>query len=486
MQPNKDIKNLQEIGFYTTDSNIFVKSFESIISQFKLTKVNKIFNSAKLKGVECEGIFKILFVLCFVDLKNVAQLMNSGFGLDLTYKKDVFYSFYKNPNIDWRKIAYQFSRQFVKIADTKGDKTDYKSPQCLIVDDSLLQKTGITIETIGKLFDHCSHKYQLGMRMLTLGYWDSKSFIPLDFSIHNEPGKKNNRGLSKKELDAQFSKERTVGTSGYERAEQVKMDKIQTAIQMAKNAIKNGFTPEYVLADSWFICLNFIEEMQKIKIKYAKKLHVIGLMKPNRKIIIGGVTVLASQVPDNKRKEVRYNKEFKCYFYASKIIYKGVEMKAFWIKMKGQESWKMLISTDQKLRFTTTMKYYQIRWSVEVYFKESKQSLGISQCQSTDFDAQIAHITIINIAYITLALKKRFTDYETMGQLFRDLKAELLEYTLVEKIWNLLVEIYLEIFADFGIDVDTFMENIITNQENLIEKIKTMLQFLKPDYRNAA
>jgi hypothetical protein len=55
---------------------------------------------------------------------------------------------------------------------------------------------------------------------------------------------------------------------------------------MVKDAIKTGFEPAYVLADSWFICDTFVSEIQKIKIRYTKKLHLIGLMKTNRRFII--------------------------------------------------------------------------------------------------------------------------------------------------------------------------------------------------------
>jgi hypothetical protein len=51
-----------------------------MIGQFQLAQVNKWLNKAKTKGVEGENIFKILFVLVFVDLKNISQLMNSVMG----------------------------------------------------------------------------------------------------------------------------------------------------------------------------------------------------------------------------------------------------------------------------------------------------------------------------------------------------------------------------------------------------------------------
>jgi hypothetical protein len=37
-----------------------------------------------------------------------------------------------------------------------------------------------------------------------------------------------------------------------------------------------------------------------------------------------------------------------------------------------------------------------------------------------------------------LSLRKRFDEYETMGEVFRDFKNELLEITMVEKLWQII------------------------------------------------
>ena len=83
MQLNKIIKNISEEGEYSLESNILLKTFENIIGQFRLTQVNKWLHKAKTKGVEGDHIFNILFVLVFVDLKNISQLMHSGYGTKL-------------------------------------------------------------------------------------------------------------------------------------------------------------------------------------------------------------------------------------------------------------------------------------------------------------------------------------------------------------------------------------------------------------------
>lgn len=45
---------------------------------------------------------------------------------------------------------------------------------------------------------------------------------------------------------------------------------------------------------------------------------------------------------------------------------------------------------------------------------------------SADFDAHITHVTIVYMNYMVLSLKKRFQDYETLGEMFRYTKQCLL------------------------------------------------------------
>jgi len=130
----------------------------------------------------------------------------------------------------------------------------------------------------------------------------------------------------------------------------------------------------------------------------------------------------------------------------------------------------MLISTDTDITFTNAMKYYQIRLSIEVFFKECKQNLNINKCQSNDFDAHIAWITLSLISYMTLSLHKRFDDDETMGEVFRDFKNELLEITLVEKLWQIIEILFQEILAELGVDWEIFLDKLVEN-EIIIEKL---------------
>jgi hypothetical protein len=81
-----------------------------------------------------------------------------------------------------------------------------------------------------------------------------------------------------------------------------------------------------------------------------------------------------------------------------------------------------LITTDSKPKFLKAIELSSIRWSIEVFFKEAKQLFGLGKCQSTNFDVQIAQITITQC--LLTSIRYRMEAYETMGGLFRYLKQD--------------------------------------------------------------
>jgi hypothetical protein len=252
---------------------------------------------------------------------------------------------------------------------------------------------------------------------------------------------------------------------------EVQKDKIQSALDLIKHAVNKGMKARYVLADSWFICEKFIVEILDLN----AALNVIGMMKTNRKIIHKGQSYKANTVPEIFRKQIKYSKTFKCHYIQLNIEYKSINMKMYWVKMKGQNQWKIIVTSDLNLSFIKTMEYYQIRWSIEVFFKDCKQNLGLNNCQSTDFDAHIAHVTIVFMNYTLLSLRKRFDDYETLGELFRHTKENLLEMTMVNKIWQIIIELYLIVFAELGTDLDTFVQKIIELKEEIEYSLKKLI-----------
>jgi hypothetical protein len=80
--------------------------------------------------------------------------------------------------------------------------------------------------------------------------------------------------------------------------------------------------------------------------------------------------------------------------------------------------------------------------------------------------------------FTVLSLKKRFSSYETLGMLFKDCKENLLELTLVEKIKTFLITIFVELFADLGVEWELFIPKIINNEYSFLQNIKNSFDCL--------
>ena len=66
--------------------------------------------------------------------------------------------------------------------------------------------------------------------------------------------------------------------------------------------------------------------------------------------------------------------------------------------------------------------------------------------------------------YMILSLRKRIDDYETLGGIFREIKEQMLEDTLIEKIWIIFVQVYNILLADLGVDWEAFVRMLIEAQ----------------------
>jgi hypothetical protein len=85
-----------------------------------------------------------------------------------------------------------------------------------------------------------------------------------------------------------------------------------------------------------------------------------------------------------------------------------------------------------------------------------------------------------------LSLRKKFDDYETMGEVFRDFKNELLEITLVEKLWQIIEMLFQEILAELGVDWEIFLDKLAENEISIEKLVHIHFEFLKYPNKNAA
>jgi hypothetical protein len=468
------IHNLNELEHIFSSDNKPNEGIPVFFKAFNIRLLLEPFEKIKSKGI---SVSALVLMLCVIRLRGL-----SIWGIQMTDRRNLFggdeNSFYRlmnNSSMNWRKLLMSFAKQFVAIAQAKGDNDN--GIKCFVIDDTDIEKTGKTMEFIGKVYNHVTHRCTLGYKMLALGYWDGKSLIAADFSLHREAGKSGNYGMTKKELKRQFGKKRDKASPAFKRVGELDIKKTEVAISMIKRAVKNGMKASYVLMDSWFVNDYIIKSIRSIK---KSAMHVLGMCKMDkRKYSINGKELNSAQITTlYARKKGKYSRKHKSHYFTVTVQYKGETVKLFYIKYRNAKNWTLLLTTDLSLNFVQALEIYQIRWGIEVLFKECKQYLRLGSSQNTDFDGQIADTTLTLITHTVLSLQKRFEAYETMGGLFRETQQHLIELTLWERILEIFIKLLHQLVEILNIDIEETMETIMQNDKKS-KQLLSMLNALK-------
>ena len=410
--------------------------------------------TVKNSGYGFSEIVAILVMFPLMLLKSVHALYRSEFEKVTEMKKDTIYRLKNNERIPWRRLLYCVAKKYQELVNPQKEVAENSA---FIVDDTIDERVGYEIENITAVHDHVAGKKgnKYGFKNLVLGFFDGKSISPLDFSIHTE------KSLPKKKRKEQFKKECIKNSNGFKRREDSKKDKITGALLLIKRAVKNGFLPKYVLVDSWFTSLAFIKNIRGIK---NGAMHLVaGIRNDFRKYGYNGQTLNGKKLiiqlsAEGKQKRCR---KWNVRYFETVVHYEGIgDVKLYICRFPYQKKWRVFISTDISLDFVKMMEIYSVRWTVEVMFRELKQHLQLGECQSRDFDAQIASVTISMILYMFLSYFRRMNAYETMGGLFELIKDDLCEKNLAQRLWELfdeLLQVVIDVITKNGsVDISSF------------------------------
>ena len=457
----KDINKISELKNGFTPRWLEPDFISSSLKCFTFSNLCSVVSQVKGKGYSFEWLMTILLSMPFIDATTVHSMLNGCVKHQIEAGKDTFYRLKNNQGICWRMVLWLFATKFKALTNKSLDQNT--GLKCMIFDDTLIVKTGKYIEKVSRVWDHVAQKAVLGFKLLLMGYWDGTSLIPLDFSLHREPGQNKGKpfGLKKKELKKQYKKKRANGSPSHERAEEADMSKIDCAIKMFKRAISLGFIIDYALMDSWFTCDAFINAVLSVK---KQTVHLIGMYKiAKTKFLYNGTMYTYSQIRNLTGKAKRCRK-LGLYYTQAEVEIKGRKINLFFSKQGKNGKWKVLLCTNTQLSFIQVVEIYQIRWTIEVFFKESKQLLGLGKCQSNDFDAQIADSTITMIQHMLLTLRYRIENYESMPGMFSEIKEATVQQRLNQRIWGLFVELLQIIATAFDqVDEQELLERIFQN-----------------------
>lgn len=358
----------------------------------------------KFTGYSTIYMFQLIFGLVFTH-KNWFQLLQSKKASDVP-SKDTVYRFLNKSTFNWRRFLLSF------VAYTIGKVsmlTHHNRPKVFIIDDSSYDRNrSKKVELLARCFDHASQKMRFykGFRMLTLGWSDGATFLPVDFSLLS----------SKKSQINGISKTVDKRSSGYKR----RIEALQTAPDqipdMLIRAINAGINASYVLMDTWFTQQPLIKNITE------QGLDVIGMVKKlNQRYIVNGERVSLEELyrlatpTDGKNGILRSTHTIQANDVPVKIVF---------VRNRNKKSdWLAILSTDCSLSDHEIIKIYGMRWDIEVFFKTTKSLLKLQkEFQGRSYDSLISHTTIVFARYVVLSWQNRCsTDSRTLGGMFYEL-----------------------------------------------------------------
>ena len=485
MLQNKDIKNLSELKLTFLSKQKKSEFFFEFVDVLKIGKFHSLFSKVKQKGISSLMLIRIMISLPFIEQGNIHSFSKSSWNL-VNIGKDAFYRLKNNPFINWRRFLFNVARTSIQTLEGRnkeGAKEQNDSPTAFVFDDSPTEKRGYKIEGVSRIWNHVIQKSVLGYQLLVMGYFNRTTLLPVNFSLHREKGKNKKKlfGLKPSHYKKQYKKKRQNKSEGAIRKKELGISKIDSVINMIIYAVKNGITADYVLTDSWFTCWELVETTIECNMNF------IGMFSKVKTLFgYNGKQLAYKEIRRLNKGKIKRNKRFNLYYIRTVVDWHGKTIVLYHTRKGKRGKWKTLLSTDLRLDFTKTVEVYQIRWSIEVFFKESKQMLNLGKSQSNDFDGQIADTTISLIQYNFLSIRNSVERYETIGGVFKNTKEDIKEIKIHQRLIALLIAILEAIDTIFEeVDIDDIFVRVI-NDDEVFNKISTLISIFNSDLKNAA
>lgn len=194
----------------------------------------------------------------------------------------------------------------------------------------------------------------------------------------------------------------------------------KSKIQMLCEIISELPLPQgkaYGLCDSWFT------NKEVINAHFKKGYHLIGALKTNRIIYPKGVNIqvkdFAQYIEKNDVCLVTVNNsKYWTYRYEGKL--NGIDNAVVlfcWPEnaFKKEGALHTFLCTDTELSTQTILEYYSKRWPIEIFFKQTKNNLGLDSYQVRSTKSIDRILLLISLTYIFCTIQKDAGDSFSKG-----------------------------------------------------------------------
>jgi len=309
-------------------------------------------------------------------------------------------------NWDEDELNHERLEELQNHGETRWSKDGY-----IIIDDSVLQRTGKQLPGAGSFYDHSEGKPVWGQDLVYAFYVDHKTSYPLAF-----------RQYEKAEDEDQEDEEATK----YELAKEI-ITELEEEI---------GVPAATYLFDSWFAhdsgLINHVESYKK---------DWVGPLRSNRQVTYDGeekrVDALEEGIDTEEREidDETYNIWTKT-LPVSKLGEVRLVIAEKEVDEDEENPVKYLATNKIDAPSAHIIRSYSKRWRIETFFEDSKEDLGLGGCEIRDSDGASRHWHLQMLTYSLLRLDSPSSVSERLVSKASSLRAQL-EHGLKEAIYNM-------------------------------------------------
>ncbi len=347
-------------------------------------------------------IFQFLLLMVFQGC-NLYRFLGSK-KQDIACSKNTYNRFLNDCHYNWRKFITVLAAKVIAYFDTLTCDSRFKA---LVIDDSVINRNrSKRVELLAFIFDHVIGKCVRGFNLLTIGWTDGYSFIPVAFNMLSsaKAGKRLNE--MKESIDKR--------TNGFKNRVAATMKKTDAAMEMIRSALNAGIPADYILMDTWFTNEPFIKNI------LGAGLDVIGMLKDNKQMYhYKGKLVNLKQLASHF---VRFGTP--ADLFGSVVVQTKkhrIPVKLVFVRNRNKkDEYIIILSTDCSLADSEIVRRYGYRWQIECCFKVCKSLLKLGkEFQPVNYDTTVSGTALVFTRFIILEwLRRKQNDQKTVCELF--------------------------------------------------------------------
>lgn len=431
-----------------TQTYSFDKSQNMILSAVKELNIARLLRQSNIRkacGVPVMAIFESLLLLVFHG-KNLYRSLESKHN-DHSISKNAFYRFLSNPSFNWGRFLLLLA---VRVTQAFHKLTKDTRPKMLVLDDSVTPRhRSKAVELLARVYDHVTHQYMRGFTLLTLGWTDGFSFVPIAFNLLSSAKTSNRYQEASEDIDHR--------TNGWKARMGSMLHKPEAALRMIRSALDAGILVDYILMDSWFTTEPFLNELRRLG------LDVIAMVKQlNQTYLYHGRYYTLHQL---SKVAMICNSGRMYRSLVVKTKKHSIPIRIVFVRNRNDKSeFLYLLTTDLALDDDEVIRLYGNRWSIETFFKAAKSLFSLcEEFQTRNYDSAVAHTALVFTRYTLLEwIRRHDNDPKAYGGLFFALCDDVQDMELADALKSLMA-LFAEIVNGLGTENTETIKSKLTN-----------------------